>query len=50
MNVLTYVRFRVTGKAVSNLASVSFDAGKTIAGDMTIRWVDGEPVASFDRN
>ncbi len=50
MNVLTYVRFRMTGNAVNTLASVTFDAGKTIAGDMTIRWRDGEPVASFDRS
>ena len=49
MNVLTYVRFKLTGAAVADLVSVTFDAGKTVTGDMTIRWVDGEPVASLDR-
>ena len=48
-NVLTYVRFKLTGAAVSSLVSVSFDAGKTVTGDITIRWVDGNPVASLDK-
>ena len=48
-NVLTYVRFRLSGKAVGNLESITFDAGKTIAGDISIRWVDGEPVTNFER-
>lgn len=48
-NVLTYVRFKMSGKMVEKLASVTFDAGKTVAGDLTIRWVDGEPVANFER-
>ena len=48
-NVLTYVRFKLTGAAVNDLVSVSFDAGKTVTGDITIRWVDGDPVASLDK-
>ena len=48
-NVLTYVRFKLAGKAVKNLSTITFDAGKTVAGDLTIRWVDGEPVANFER-
>lgn len=49
MNVLTYVRFKLTGAAVNDLVSVSFDAGVTVTGDLTIRWENGEPVASLDR-
>ena len=49
-NVLSYVRFKVTGNAVENLASVTLEASVDIAGDISIEWTDGEPAASFKYN
>jgi hypothetical protein len=49
-NVLSVIRFRVDGACVSTLASVTFDAGTTVAGDASVYFVEGEPVIDFSRN
>ena len=41
-NLLSYVRFRLSGEAVSSLQSVTFDAGKNVAGDAAFYFQDGE--------
>ena len=41
-NLMSYVRFRLSGAAVSSLQSVTFDAGKTVAGDAALYFQDGE--------
>lgn len=35
-NVLSYIRFRIAGGAVPSVKSVIFDAGTTVAGDMSV--------------
>ena len=42
LNLMSYVRFRLSGAAVSTLQSVTFDAGKTVAGDAALYFQDGE--------
>lgn len=42
LNLMSYVRFRLRGAAVSSLKSVTFDAGKTVAGDAALYFQDGE--------
>jgi hypothetical protein len=49
-NVLSYVRFKVTGDAVAGLASVTLEASVDIAGDLSLEWTDGEPSVSFKYN
>ena len=49
-NLLSIIRFRVKGKAVSSLASVVFDAGKTVAGDAALYFADGELHFGFTSN
>ena len=41
-NLMSYVRFRLSGAAVSSLQSVTFDAGTTVAGDVALYFQDGE--------
>jgi len=41
-NLMSYVRFRLSGAAVTTLQSVTFDAGKTVAGDAAFYFQDGE--------
>ena len=41
-NLMSYVRFRVSGAAVSSLKSVMFDAGTTVSGDASLYFQDGE--------
>ena len=41
-NLMSYVRFRLSGSAVSSLQSVTFDAGTTVAGDAALYFQDGE--------
>lgn len=49
-NMLSVIRFRVDGACVSTLASVTFDAGTTVAGDASVYFVNGEPVIDFSKN
>lgn len=49
-NMLSVIRFRLDGACVSTLASVTFDAGTTVAGDASVYFVDGEPVIDFSKN
>ena len=49
-NMLSVIRFRVDGDCVSTLTSVTFDAGKTVAGDATVYFNEGEPVIDFSKN
>ena len=49
-NMLSVIRFRVDGDCVSTLASVTFDAGTTVAGDASVYFVNGEPVIDFSKN
>ena len=42
LNLMSFVRFRLSGAAVSSLKSVTFDAGKTVAGDAALYFQDGE--------
>ena len=49
-NMLSVIRFRVDGECVSTLTSVTFDAGKTVAGDATVYFDEGEPVIDFSKN
>ena len=41
-NLLSIVRFRLSGEDVSDLASVTFEAGTTVAGDAALYYQDGE--------
>ena len=50
-NVLSYIRFRISGDAVSSVKSVTFDAGTTVAGDMTVTGIpSGNPGSHFNVN
>ena len=49
-NMLSIIRFRVDGDCVSTLASVTFDAQTTVAGDASVYFVDGEPNIDFSKN
>ena len=49
-NMLSVIRFRVDGECVSTLLSVTFEAGKTVAGDATVYFDEGEPVIDFSKN
>ena len=49
-NLMSFVRFRVDGSCVSTLASVTFDAGTTVAGDATAWFEDGVPYIGFSKN
>ena len=42
INLLSVVRFRLSGEAVSSLASVTFEAGTTVAGDAGLYFRNGE--------
>ncbi len=46
-NLMSYVRFRVSGAAVSSLKSVMFDAGTTVSGDASLYFQDGEVCVDF---
>ena len=48
-NLLSFVRFRVDGSCVSTLASVTFDAGTTVAGDATSWFENGVPYIDFSK-
>ena len=48
-NLLSCVRFRLDGSCVSTLASVTFDAGTTVAGDATSWFEDGVPHIDFSK-
>ena len=41
-NLLSFVRFRLSGAAVSTLASVTFEAGTTVAGDAALYFLNGD--------
>ena len=49
LNLMSFVRFRVSGAAVSSLKSVTFDAGKTVAGDAALYFQDGEVQFGYSR-
>lgn len=49
-NLLSVIRFRMDGACVSTLASVTFDAGTTVAGDATAWFEDGVPHIDFSKN
>lgn len=50
-NVLSYIRFRISGAAVSSVTKVIFDAGTTIAGDMSVfDMASGTPNPNFSVN
>ena len=49
-NMLSIIRFRLDGDIVPSVVSVTFDAGKNVAGDATVYFVDGEPVIDFSKN
>ena len=49
-NLLSVIRFRLEGACVNTLASVTFDAGTTVAGDATVYFESGEPVIGFSVN
>ena len=50
LNLMSYVRFRLSGAAVSSLQSVTFDAGKTVAGDAALYFQDGEVHFGYTSN
>ena len=50
INLLSIVRFRLSGEAVSSLASVTFEAGTTVAGDAGLRFEAGEVRFDFSSN
>ena len=50
LNLMSYVRFRLSGAAVSTLQSVTFDAGKTVAGDAALYFQDGEVHFGYTSN
>ena len=41
-NLLSIVRFRLSGEMVSSLASVTLETGKNVAGDATLYYLDGK--------
>ena len=50
-NILCYIRFRLSGEAVSEVASITLDAGKSVAGTATVYDVPtGGANARFDIN
>ena len=50
-SVPSYIRFRLSGGAVSSVKKVTFDAGTLVAGDLTIDvGTDGVPDVSFKYN
>ena len=49
-NLMSYVRFRLSGSAVSTLQSVTFDAGKTVAGDAALYFQGGEVHFGYTSN
>ena len=49
-NLMSYVRFRLSGAAVTTLQSVTFDAGKTVAGDAAFYFQDGEVHFGYSAN
>ena len=50
-SVPAYIRFRISGAAASSVKSVTFDAGKNVAGDLTIDIEENtEPQVSFQYN
>ena len=49
-NLMSYVRFRLSGAAVTTLQSVTFDAGKTVAGDAALYFQDGEVHFEYPNN
>ena len=48
-NLLSFIRFRVHGACVSTLASVTFEANATVAGDATVWFEDGVPHIDFSK-
>ena len=48
-NLLSFIRFRVDGASVSTLASVTFEANATLAGDATVWFEDGAPHIDFSK-
>lgn len=50
LNLMSYVRFRLSGAAVSTLQSVTFDAGTTVAGDAALYFQDGEVHFGYTTN
>ena len=50
LNLMSYVRFRLSGAAVTTLQSVTFDAGKTVAGDAALYFQDGEVHFEYPNN
>ena len=48
-NLMSYVRFRLSGAAVSTLQSVTFDAGTNVAGDAALYFQDGEVQFGYSR-
>ena len=49
-NLLSIVRFRLSGEVVSSLESVTFEAGKNVAGDAALYYQDGELHFGFTSN
>lgn len=49
-NILSVIRFRMTGPLVPEVTSVIFDALMTVAGRATVYQQDGEPVIDFSKN
>ena len=49
-NLLSMVRFRVEGDCVGQLASVTFHAETTLAGDATVWFESGRPCIDFSKN
>ena len=49
LNLMSFVRFRVSGAAVSTLQSVTFDAGTNVAGDAALYFQDGEVQFGYSR-
>ena len=50
-NVLSYIRFRLSGEATRAVRAVILEAGKTIAGDLTLTGIQrNAPTVSFGRD
>ena len=49
-NMLSIIRFRLEGDIVPSVASVSFNACTTVAGEASVYLKDGEPVIDFSHN
>ena len=49
-NLLSFVRFRLEGDAVSSLKSIIFDAGTTVAGDAALYFQEGELKFGYTSN